>query len=136
MHMPQNVIKRQIEIHAPVAKVWSVFTNPEVTRQMGGEYVSDWQVGSSLQFKGMEGQILTNGVILKFETEKVIQHRLFNSVGSAESIITYEFEAQDDMTILHSREEFAEPIADNIYSDALEGWDAALRTVKDIAERI
>jgi uncharacterized protein YndB with AHSA1/START domain len=134
--MPEKVITRFIEIHAPVAKVWSVFTNPEVTQQMGGEYVSDWQVGSPIQFKGLDGQILTNGVILKFEPEKILQHRLFNSVGSAESIITYEFQAQDSKTILHSREEFAEAIADDVYNDARAGWDAALLTVKNIAEGI
>jgi len=44
--MSKFFIEDSIEISAPVSKVRRVFTDPVLTRQMGGEYVSDWKVGS------------------------------------------------------------------------------------------
>ena len=58
--MPNNLIEKSVEINAPVSKVWRVFTDPVLTRQMGGEYVSEWEVGSSFSWKSLDGQILTN----------------------------------------------------------------------------
>ncbi|MGH7491226.1 MAG: hypothetical protein ACREOO_02400 [bacterium] len=39
--MAKFFLEKSIVIHAAAARVWEVFTNPAVTRQMGGEYVSD-----------------------------------------------------------------------------------------------
>ena len=129
-----NFIDRIIEIEAPAAKVWQLFVDPELTRQMGGEYVSDWQVGSPIGFKGLDGKMLTNGLILKIEPEQLLQHKLFNSVGSTDSIITYELHEQNERTTLHAREEFDHFVSGNEYADAVEGWNAALLMVKELAE--
>ena len=102
---------------------------------MGGEYVSDWKVGSSFGWKGLNGTMVTNGTILKIEPEKVLQHTLFNSVGSIDSVITYEFREKCHVTILHAREDFSKPITDKEYVDAVQGWDAALLAVKETAEK-
>src|SRR5687768_13920664 len=92
--MPKHFVEKSIEINAPVSKVWRVFTDPVLTRQMGGEYVSDWKVGSSLRWKGPDGRMLTNGTILNIEPEKLLQHNLFSSdassAGEITSVITYE----------------------------------------------
>jgi hypothetical protein len=53
-----TVIKQNITIHAPASKVWAMFNDPVLTRQMGGEYVSDWKEGSSLGWKGLNGNCL------------------------------------------------------------------------------
>jgi hypothetical protein len=45
--MPKLFVEKSIEINAPASKVWRIFTDPVLTRQMGGEYVSDWKAGSS-----------------------------------------------------------------------------------------
>lgn len=132
--MPKSLIENTIEIKAPVSRVWRVFTNPALTRRMGGEYVSDWKVGSSFGWKGPDGKMVTNGTILQIMPEKLLQHDLLNSVGSINSVITYAFVEKDDVTTLHAREEFARPITDEEYADSREGWDAALRAVKEVAE--
>jgi len=133
--MSESFIEKWIEISAPVSKVWSVFTDPVLTRQMGGEYVSDWKVGSPFQWKGLDGTIITNGSIVDVLPERRLKHNLLNSVGSINSVITYEFEEENGNTILHAREDFAQPIPENEYADAAEGWDAALLAVKETAEK-
>jgi uncharacterized protein YndB with AHSA1/START domain len=134
--MARSVISQTTEINAPPEAVWRVFTDPAVTRQLGGEYVSDWQVGSPFGFKGLDGQLLTNGTILQIEPGKRLQHQLFNSVGMIDSVITYELEGHENHTTLHSREEFAHAISDEEYTASVEGWDAALMAVKTLAEQL
>ena len=137
--MPNDFVEKSIEINAPASKVWRVFTDPVLTRQMGGEYVSEWKVGSSFSWKGLDGQILTNGSILKIEPQKILQHNLFGSdPASTEaviSVITYEFHEKDGRTTILAREDFSRPIDDEEYAAAMSGWDAALYSVKEIAER-
>jgi uncharacterized protein YndB with AHSA1/START domain len=102
---------------------------------MGGEYVSDWKVGGPFGFKGLDGKMLTNGTILKIEPEKLLQHRLFNSISSVDSVITYELQEHNGSTTLHGHEEFTSSVTDQEYADAAEGWQAALLAVKELAER-
>jgi len=134
--MAKLFIEKSININAPVSKVWRVFTDPSLTRQMGGEYVSDWKVGSPIGWKGLAGNMVTNGTILKLEQEKLLQHELFNSVGSISSVITYEFSEKAGVTTLHASENFTQPIPDKEYADVVAGWDAALVAVKETAEKV
>jgi uncharacterized protein YndB with AHSA1/START domain len=127
-------VEKSVEINAPVSKVWRVFVDPALTRQMGGEYVSDWNAGSSFGWKGLDGKMVTDGTIMKITPEKLLQHTLLDSIGSTNSVITYEFDENDGRTTLHAREDFTNPIPDSEHADAADGWDAALRAVKDIAE--
>ena len=133
--MSKFSIEKSIEINAPVSQVWRVFTDPVLTRQMGGEYVSNWEVGSSFSWRGLDGRPLTNGTIMKIEPERLLQHTLLNSVGSTDSVITYEFDENEGVTTLRAREDFTNPIKDNEYRDAAKGWDAALRVLKSTVER-
>jgi uncharacterized protein YndB with AHSA1/START domain len=133
--MSKVSIEKSIQINAPVSQVWRVFTDPALTRLMGGEYVSDWEVGSSLGWKGLDGEMLTQGTIMKIEPERLLQHTLLNSVGSTGSVITYEFDEKNKVTTVQAREDFTNPIIDDEYEDAAEGWDAALRALKETAER-
>jgi len=130
-------IETSIEINASASKLWGMFTNPSFTKQMGGEYVSDWKVGSTLKWKGPNGQIFTNGVILKIVPEKILQHSLFTTPDSSEvmATLTYEFSEVNNRTTIHIREDFAKPITDKEYEDSLEGWNGALTAAKEIAEK-
>jgi dihydrofolate reductase/uncharacterized protein YndB with AHSA1/START domain len=129
-------LEKRIEINAPAAMVWRVFVDPRATRQLGGEYVSDWQVGSSIRFNGLDGTMLTDGRILQIEPERKLQHKLFNSVESNDSIITYELTEHGGATTLHAGEAFSAPLSDKDYADASQGWDAALLMVKEVAENL
>ena len=133
--MPNFFIEKSIAVEAPASQVWRVFTDPILSRQMGGEYISKWEVGSSFRWRGLDGRMLTQGSIMKIEPEKILQHTLLNSIGATNSVITYELEKKDDITVLHAREDFTNPIPVDEYADASEGWDAALQALKDTAER-
>lgn len=126
------ILEKSILINAIPAKVWQVFTNPAITRGMGGEYVSDWKVGSSFGWKGADGKMYTQGVILQIVPNKLLRHHLFNPDGhTVLSTITYELQDRNGNTLLLAKEEPVES-----YEDASAGWDAALRAVKDLAEAL
>jgi uncharacterized protein YndB with AHSA1/START domain len=132
-----HLFEKTISIVASPAKVWSVFTDPGVTRQMGGEYVSDWKIGSSFGFKGIDGTVYTHGSIIDIEPEKLLKHYLYTSEDRSViiSTVTYEFHEDGATTKLHAIEEFTIPIDDNPYADVVAGWDAALTQVKELAEK-
>src|SRR5688572_13701194 len=90
--MENRIIEKTIEINAAPAKVWRVFTDPAVTKQMGGEYVTDWKAGSTFGWKGRDGKMHTSGIILDLEPEKLLKHNLsdMNDPGTLLSTITYE----------------------------------------------
>jgi hypothetical protein len=115
--MPHPSVERSIEIDAPASAVWSVFTDPRLTRQLGGEYVTNWTIGGSFGWKGSG---------------------LGPSAGSAPatmSVITYRLRGDADRTILTGREDFTAPLDDSEHADATDGWEAALLAVKALAER-
>lgn len=130
------LLEKSILINATPAKVWQVFTNPEVTRKMGGEYVSDWETGSSFGWKGADGKMYTHGTILQIEPARLLQHQLFNTEDghSVLSVITYELQDNNGSTVLFAREDPTYEMSQESYEDAAAGWDAALQAVKAIAE--
>jgi uncharacterized protein YndB with AHSA1/START domain len=133
--MSKLFVERSIEINAPASKVWQVFTDPAITRQMEGEYVSDWKVGSTFGWKALDGKMLTNGTILQIEPDKVLKRNLLNPVATIISVITYQLREENRRTMLHASENFTNPINDKEYADAVEGWDAALIALKEVAEK-
>jgi uncharacterized protein YndB with AHSA1/START domain len=136
--MTPTHIEASIEIDAPASTVWGMFTNPAFTGQMGGEYVSDWKVGSALQWRSSSGQILTNGMILEIEQEKLLKHTLFASPESSSvmATLTYELNEKDGCTCVQIREDFTNPITEQELLDSKEGWNAALSGAKEIAEKL
>lgn len=135
--MENRIIEKTIEIKAPISKVWSVFTNPDITRQMGGYYDTDWEVGSSFGFRKSGGNKLTNGVLLEFQSEHMIKHSLYEpNSDTVMAILTYVFQEKDGYTVLIGMEEFIQPLDSATYTDASAGWESALDLVKQISEAL
>ncbi|TGN08289.1 SRPBCC family protein [Leptospira ilyithenensis] len=139
--MDFSFIETKILIHAKPSTVWEVFTNPILTRQMGGEYVTNWKQGSSFGWKGLDGKMLTRGKILEIEPDSYFKHSLFETIASEEgdspiinSVITYRFEKEDEFTELIGREDFKVPINQKEYENIRSGWKLALEAVKATAE--
>lgn len=81
--MKQGLIaKVSITINTPIAKVWEALTKPEIIKQymFGTNVVSDWEVGSSIVWKGeWQGKSYEDkGKILKFEEERILQYSHFS----------------------------------------------------------
>ncbi|WAC13594.1 SRPBCC family protein [Dyadobacter pollutisoli] len=136
--MLHRIIDKKLEINALPGQVWKVFTDCEITRQMGGEYVTDWNAGNAFGWKGNDGNMYTNGKILKVVPEKLLRHSLFNGEKPPKeiSIITYEFLECGGKTLLAAREEIHHAMTDKQYEEASQGWDYALNAVKDLAEKL
>jgi uncharacterized protein YndB with AHSA1/START domain len=133
--MSKNSIEREITIATSAANVWRIFTDPAVTRSLGGEYVSEWAVGGSLNWKDLNGTIHTSGTILAMEKEKLLKHELTDH-GTPLSIITYELVDNNGTTLLKTKEELNYTISGNQLREAEEGWDLALKSVKETAEKL
>ncbi|MEO6722267.1 MAG: SRPBCC family protein [Ferruginibacter sp.] len=136
--MDKSFIEKQIEINTTPKILWRAFTDPLVTRQMGGEYITDWKVGSSLNWKGMDGNIYTNGIILELDPEKVFKHNLFNVDENTKilSVITYKLHDNNGSTTLYAREDYGIEMTDKEYEEASEGWSFALNILRETAESL
>lgn len=133
-----QVIEKSIEINTTPNKVWQVFVDPGTTHKMGGEYVSDWKVGSSLGWKGADGNMYTNGTILQFEPNALLQHNLLDPGDEQKviSVITYRLEGTNGQTILTAKEELNYQASNDEFEESLQGWEIALKAVKVTAEKL
>jgi uncharacterized protein YndB with AHSA1/START domain len=133
-----KTISKEITVNATPANVWQVFINPAVTRQMGGEYVSDWKAGGTIGWKGNDGHMLTRGTILQVEPGKILQHNLADMADKDVilSVVTYKFIDHHTSTVLRATEQLNYDVSDTQFEEIGEGWDAALSAVKEIAERL
>lgn len=133
--MESKILEATIEISAPLNHVWRVFTEPDITKQMGGYYDTDWKIGSSFGFKNVNGNRLTNGTLLGFQPGLLIKHNLFEPDGETiMAVITYEFQERGGVTLLTGKEELTQTLDKVAFDDALAGWKSALNAVKQLAE--
>lgn len=142
--MSQDFIaKAEITINAPAAKVWEALTNPEMIKQylFGTEAVSDWQVGSSITYKGVwQGKPYEDkGKILELEPEKLLVSTYWSSMGGKEdkpenyNKVTYELFPQGSQTRLKI-------VQDNNPSDeskqhSEKNWNMVLGQLKQLLEK-
>ena len=81
----QYVAKTEIEIDAPVNKVWDALVTPETIKQymFGTKVSSDWKEGSPIVWKGeWKGKAYEDkGVILKLRPERVLQYSHFSPLS-------------------------------------------------------
>jgi uncharacterized protein YndB with AHSA1/START domain len=139
-----KTVNKTIAIHAPVSKVWSALTNPELMKQWVSEghinINSDWKEGSSITFSGNWHGIDYDdkGTILKFEKEKIFQYTYWSKftrlTDSPENYTVVEFDLipAENQTILLLN-------VDNIANDAMYGhikfyWGTTLELLKKIIE--
>ena len=135
--MTKPVIQKAITINASPEEVWRVFTDPHITRQLGGEYVTEWKIGSSFGWKALDGKMYTNGTILKLEPQKLLEHNLFNEGDkTVKSVITYKFENNNGSTNLLAWENINHDMTQQEFQETNTGWDIALTAVKEAAEKL
>lgn len=114
-----QVIGKKIIINAPVAAVLSLFTNPDIIRQMGGYYDTDWKTGSAFGFKKTGGAAITRGILLALKPMQLIKHSLFeNDTDVVIAMLTYSFQQKDDQTMLRGQEELIKQLDQAGYDDA------------------
>ncbi|MEJ2902756.1 SRPBCC family protein [Pedobacter panaciterrae] len=129
-------IEKSVLINTTPDKVWKVFTNPLITRKLGGIYKTDWNPGSFFGWQNLSGTQITYGRLLDYRPGEYLKHELFTGKDMQElsSVISYTTMFKHDHTILHATEELLEELTDAEFGDAVSGWEAALQELKKVAE--
>ncbi|MCU0325378.1 MAG: SRPBCC domain-containing protein, partial [Spirosomaceae bacterium] len=136
------IVKNEIVINANAAKVWDALVNPAQTKKymFGCETVSDWQVGSKLDWRGnYEGQemVFVTGRIINIISERLLAYTTFDPNGMIEDIlenhttVTYSLESAENLTLLRVTQGDFSTVADGqrrfeeVYNNG-EGWQPIL----------
>ena len=142
--MSANLIaKASATIAAPAARVWDALTKPEIIKQyfFGTQAVSDWQEGSTLEFKGeWEGKpYLDKGIILRSEPKKIFQYTYLSSFSNLPDLpenyanITYElYEGNGETTLSVKQENIAD---EQTRKHSEKNWSYVLQSLKDLLEK-
>jgi uncharacterized protein YndB with AHSA1/START domain len=148
--MEKLIIENSIMINANISKVWDALLNPAQTKKymFGCETVSDWKVGSSLDWKALyEGKemIFVVGKILDFKPETYLAYSVFDPNSSLENIpenhltVTYQLTEEKGQTILTVTQGDYNAVAEGErrYKESYnsgEGWNPILVQIKKILE--
>jgi uncharacterized protein YndB with AHSA1/START domain len=139
--MKEYIVKKHIDIKAPVADVWEALTDPEKTKEyfFNCRVISTWKPGSAITFKGRMFWIIPielKGTIDKIEERKLLQYTLVNKDGKSKSIVTDKLTPAKDHTILTITDDVGQGEgADKRYKRSVKGWDKILKGLKDFCEQ-
>jgi len=145
------VVENNITINAPAAEVWDILVNPQQTKKymFGCETVSDWQVGSSLLWKGVyEGteMVFVKGDIVRIDPPTLLMYTVIDpnsttipDVPENYLTVTYALAENDGQTTLTVSQGDFSTVADGqkryteTYNNG-DGWNPILVQIKAIAE--
>lgn len=148
--MEQLIVRSVIKIDASAAQVWDALVNPEKTKiyMFGCETVSDWEVGSSLLWKGSyEGKemVFVKGNILQIEPEKLLIYTTIDPNSTIDDVsenylnVKYTLSETNGQTILTVEQGDYNTVAEGArrYQEAYnngEGWNPILVEIKKLVE--
>jgi uncharacterized protein YndB with AHSA1/START domain len=138
-----HIAKATVNVNVSPEQVWKALTTPELIKKyfFGTNAVSDWKVGSKLEWHGeWEGkQYLDKGVILESDPPKRFQYTYLSSMSGKEdkpenyATVTYELEPKNggtQLTIIQSgnaSQESAEHSEQN--------WTSVFNGMKEMLEK-
>lgn len=144
------LITNSISIKGPISIVWDALINPEKTKiyMYGCETVSDWEIGSTLLWKGSyEGKemIFVKGTVLELIPEKKLVYSVFDPNSTMPDIpenylsVTYDLNSENGNTILTVTQGDYSKVAEGQrrYEQAYdngEGWNPILNAIKKMIE--
>jgi len=130
------VIKKSVQICAPVENVWEALVNPELTKKyvFGLEVYSDWIVGSPIVWKsqGENGKVMRKGKVIAIEPMSILQITDAAANDKTYSRITYELCAENENTVLTVTESDLDDTARLREDGAF--WDRMLPALKTLLE--
>ncbi len=146
--MDELHITNEIEINAPLSKIWDVLTNPKISPQymFGCEIVSDWTIGSTFNWRGLQdGVNYVTGFLVDLKKEKLLSFTTFDPNASYPDIrenhltATYTLRESGDSVLLAVTQGDYNTVAEGEkrYNDTLAGggWQSVLESIKKIAEQ-
>src|ERR1700761_7382174 len=79
--MPELIIRKSIEVAAPVETLWKVLTDPKYIPQymFGCVAETDWQPGSPLLWKGAaDGKVYVKGEVVAIDAPHRLEYTIFD----------------------------------------------------------
>lgn len=138
----------EINIKAPIAKVWDALTNPSLTPHymFGCEVITDWKPGSEVLWKGLaDGVIYVKGILVSLKKEQELSFTIFDPMANYEDIpsnhliATYTLTDMGESTLLHVKQGDYSTVAEGTkrYEDTIAqgGWSAVLGLIKSLFEK-
>lgn len=145
-------VQNSVVINASRSAVWDVLTNPEQTKKymFGCETVSDWTIGSSLEWKALyEGKemVFVKGTIKQLIPNELLEYSTIDPNSDIDDIsenylhVIYRLNEEAGNTILTVTQGDYSRVADGErrYQEAFnggEGWNPILVQIKEIAETV
>ena len=146
--MTDLVIRKQIEIAAPVNAVWKILTENEFIPQYMFNCVAetDWQPGSELLWKGAaDGKLYVKGRIVSMDAPHRLVYTVIDPNSSIPDIpanyltMTFTLEQRSNhSSVLHVAQGDFSTVAEGQrrYKETLEGDDMVLKAIKRVAEEV
>ena len=136
------IAKATISINAPIEKVWEALTKPELIKQylFGTEVTADWQVGSSITYKGVwEGKAYEDkGKVLQNEPGKLLVSTFWSSLSGVPDIpenyqtVCYELSSENGGTRLTLTQDNNDSEEGAKHSE--QNWNMVLEGLKKLVE--
>jgi len=139
--MKEHIVKKHIDISAPIETVWDALTNPQKTKKyfFHCRVHSTWTPGSPITFKGYMFWIIPielKGMIDKVDEPKLLQYTLKNSKDNSQSTVTDKLSFKDGVTTLHITDDVgAGEGAEKRYAKSVKGWNKVLQGLKKLCEQ-
>jgi uncharacterized protein YndB with AHSA1/START domain len=144
--MPELLIRKSIDIDAPVETLWRVLTDSEFIKQymFGCTAETDWKPGSPLLWKGAaDGKLYVKGHVVSIEKPHRLAYTIFDPNSTIKDIpanyltMTYELKKRNERaSVLEITQGDFSAVEDGErrYQHSLDGDDSVLSGIKKLAE--
>jgi len=144
--MPELIIRKSIEVAAPVQTLWKVLTDSEFIPQymFGCIAETDWKPGSPLLWKGAaDGKLYVKGDVVSVDPPRRLEYTIFDPNSTIpdipENYLTMAYELRkngEGASALEITQGDYAKVADGQrrYEHSLEGDDFVLTGIKKLAE--
>jgi uncharacterized protein YndB with AHSA1/START domain len=144
--MTELLIRKSIDVDAPIEILWKVVTDSEFIRQymFGCNAETDWKPGSTLLWIGAaDGVVYVKGHVVRFEPPHTLEYTIFDPNSKLADVpsnylnMKYDLKEQGrGRSILEITQGDFSIVEDgeNRYKHSLEGDDSVLEGIKKLAE--
>ena len=149
--MSKLFVDKNIEINAPIAKVWDVLTRREMTGRWASEFTggapffieSEWMRGSAVVWKDQNGIVIVEGTVTALEPYTLLRFTVFDVHSEKPAVtdedgITYRLSELGGKTRLQVRQGDFSGMAEGekFHRMSEEIWERVLPKVKELAEQV
>ncbi len=136
-------LETRLTINAPVEKVWSALTRPDLVKQyfFGTDLVTTWQVGAPIFFRGeWDGNAYEDkGTVLEFNPLKRLRYNYWSSMSDQPdepenyANISYTVEEKGEETILTVTQDNIKDEESRAHSE--QNWQSVFGQMKEMVEQ-